>query len=399
MSVFTLLLFLITLFTSITVSAPNQRADRLLNSIHAKFQSDQSVQSAFTATASLAAVSSYLSSIDAIPSFPPDRSSSTLGAELSGLGPPFTTASVTSSDPSSSSTYGGLPFSTGNIGGAAAGSVVQFYTIQGARPIPSDTGNVGENSAGGGLQPCLSSDAPYCNSTYTFHEGEIGKNGPSGSVTPAQLPAQTLTVTTAVTTTVTISYSITAGLIPPYSSNVGLGTGSIAASSYLPPVGASNGSAAGPGLGTDAAALPSSIPPLAPATESVAPVVPASNSGAAVSQANQSSIQIAEIDGGSSLAINLNTIPIFSPHPAGTPIVSQLSLFQIEGFATGTATAQITLPPPVAPPSSTISTTTQTPPPSSSGLNSSCVKNISTQNMTANVRFSFFTSTYSEEPS
>jgi len=386
MSVFTLLLFLTTLFTSIAVSAPNQRANRLLNSIQAKLQSDQSVQSVFTATASLAAVSFYLGSIDAIPSFPPDRSSSTLGAELSGSGPPLTTASVTSSGPSFSSIHGGLPFSTGNIGGTAAGSVVQSYTIQGARPIPSDTGNVGGNSAGGGLQPCLSSDAPYLNSTYTFQEGGIGNNGPSGSVTPAQLPAQTLTVTTSVTTTVTVSYPVTAGLVPPYSSKVGLGTGSIAVPSYLPPVGASNGSAAGPGLGRGAAALPSSIPPLVLATESVAPVVPASISGAAVSQANQCSIQTAGIDGGS--AINLNTIPIFSPHPAGTPIVSQLSLFQIEGFATDTATAQITLPPPVAPPSSTISTTTQTPPPSSSGLNSSCVKNISTQNMTANVSFS-----------
>lgn len=386
MSVFTFLLFLTTVFPAIAVCAPNQRANKLLSSIQAKIQSDQSIQSVFTATANPAAASSYLSSIEAIPSFPPDSSSSTLGAKH-GLERPSTAASARSPGPFFSPTQI-LPSGNGNTGEGAAGTVVQSYTLQGAQPIPSGTSNIRETFTGGGLQPCSSSGAPYSIFTYTPQEGGLGKNGTGGSVTPRQLPAQTVTVITSETITVTVPYPITAGLVLPYSSNVGIGTGFNAAPSYPPPVGASSDSAAGSSSGKDAATVPSNIPSVASTAGLVASMAPASNNGAVDSQANQPPIQTARTGRGSSLAaLNLNTVPIYSPHPAGTPIPLQNSLYQIVGSFGGTATAQISLPPPVA------STTTQTPPPSSSGVNSPCVNNTSTRNMTANVRFSFSTST------
>ncbi len=377
MSVFTFLLFLTTFFSSIAGCTPNQRANRLLSSIQAKIQSDQSAQSVFMATANPAAASSYMSSIDAIPSFPPDSSSSTRGAELGGYKRPSIAAPARCSSPVFSSTQGALSRNTSD------GAARNVYTTQAAQPVPSGTGNIRENSTGGGLRPCSSSGAPYSNSTPTHQGGGFGDNGAGGSVTPAQLPVQTVTP---------------AGLVLPYSSNVGIGTGSNAAPSYLPPVGATNDSAAGSGVGRDAAAVPSDKPPLASTAGLVSSMASASNNGAADCQANHSPIQTAGTDRGSSLAaINLNTVPIFSPHPASTPIPLQISLYQIVGHAEGTATVQISPPTPVVPQSSATSTTIETPPPSSSGVNSPCLNNTSIRNMTTNVRSLLFTSMQSEE--
>lgn len=377
MSVFTFLFFLTTCFLSVAVCAPNQRANRLLSSIQAKIQSEQSVQSAFTATADPAAAASYLSSLEAIPSFPPDSSGTKLGAERSGLRRPLTTASARSSTPFLSFTRGAASSGTDNIGWGAIGTVVQSYTTQGAQPIPSGTGNFRESSTGGELQPCSSSGAPFSNSTSTLQKGGLGTGG---YVTSARLPTSAPTVFSPETITATIPYPVTAGLSTPCSKTVGAETGSNATTAYFSP------SVAGSGPGSDAAAVPSNIPPLTSTAGLVASMAPASNNQAIDSQANQSPIQTAGTDRGSSLiAMNLNTVPLYSPHPAGTPIPLQQSLYQIVGSAEGTATAQIILPPPLTPPSSATSTTTQRPP-SSSGINSPCIKNTSTRHMTVDVR-------------
>ena len=368
MSVFTFLFFLTICFLSVAVCAPNQRANRLLSSIQAKIHSEQSVQSAFTATADPAAAASYLSSIEAIPSFPPDSSGTKLGAERSGLRRPLTTASARSSTPFLSFTRGAASSGTGNIGWGAIGTVVQSYTTQGAQPIPSGTGNFRESSTGGELQPCSSSGPPFFNSTSTLQKGGLGTGG---------YPTSAPTVISPETITATIPYPVTAGLSTPCSKTVGAETGSNATTAYFPP------SVAGSGPGSDAAAEPSNIPPLTSTAGLVASMAPASNNQAVDSQANQSPIQTAGTDRGSSLiAMNLNTVPLYSPHPAGTPIPLQQSLYQIVGSAKGTATAQIILPPPLTPPSSA---TTQRPP-SSSGINSPCIKNTSTRHMTVDVR-------------
>lgn len=125
MSVFTFFAFLAACLPLIVESAPNPSPDRLLNSIQAKFQSDQSVQSVFTATASPAAVSSYLSSIDALPPIPSaDSSNSIFWGEY---------AAESAIQAQASETGAPLPSSTGGDGGSAPGS--SMSVVPAASPV------------------------------------------------------------------------------------------------------------------------------------------------------------------------------------------------------------------------------------------------------------------------
>ena len=282
----------------------------------------------------------------------------------------------TSSDLRIASVSGNLLYNITSVGGSSTVVTYQPNQSQGTLSIISGTGNNWGNSTVNGLQPYPSPGAPFPNATSASQGDSIGTNGKSGEGTGCPLPqtvtlppitvtapAQTVTVTAAPetttitvapqiqtqTVTVTVTITITAGPAPPYPTDTGSpGTGQIAAPPNAPGTAQVAAPSSGPGPGqTNAPSnLPGSgqssatpnLPNTAGLNASAAGPVPLVNSGENTQGGGTQASQLPNQTGGgpvtspsspqylsipATLASELNRIPLFSPTPAGSPIISR----------------------------------------------------------------------------
>ena len=299
MSVFTLFLLLAICFTSIVVSAPNERANRLLKPIQAKFQSDVSVQSVSrsksasdeSSTASPIATSIYGSSVDI-----PTSWSALL---------PF--ASPTATGPTSINSSTSNPNNAGNSNGTPATSIALSYSGPGVSPMSSSISNLGAASVSSGLQPYPSQGAPYQNVSSPIGEpagynssDTVGSGSNCSSVqtvtlppVTVTLPAITVTMTASPeTTTSTITTTITAGPVAACTSAMGsLFAGQGVAQTNLPNTFGLNATAAG--SAAQSGSVGSGFPGQG-ATQSNIPSAPGLNATSAGSAAQSGSAGSAE---------------------------------------------------------------------------------------------------------
>ena len=400
MPVVTILFLLAAFFPFLAICAPNQRADRFLNSLHAQVLSDSSTQSvggAIIARHEPDAVPSAVTAAGGI-----GAQSITKSGSLSSStgGPDLNSAGSSLQDPS---TLGPSLYNTKNRSSVSTPNSNQPNQCRGVLSMPS----------GSCLPLYPSPGSNSSNSTSPFPGSGLGSSGrarfgtgcpPVQTVTlppvTVTLPAQTITVTPSpVTTTITITpqtqtqtltitVTISNGPAPPYpiiTTTPGSGfisaPSSVALTSQVSPVSSVPGAAQGvapigvPLTGQNTP-LPNSspigqlVPPsnilgttqrvsqsnvantagLNTATvSSVTPISPGVSTQVGGTEANQlpnqtfairpatsSSSQFFSIP--ATLASELNAIPLFYPSPAYTPIPSRT------GFQGGGTSASLSGP-------------------------------------------------------
>lgn len=141
MTVFTFLFLLTPFFSSIAVSAPNQRVHRSFDQVPANVQDYELAAPTFKATTSPTAISSCLRNNAVVPSSTPGSSSSTLKVISYSIQPSSSTAISTSNGHLSPPDQGALPSGSGNVKGSSAGSAFQSSSVKGIIREPSGTGN------------------------------------------------------------------------------------------------------------------------------------------------------------------------------------------------------------------------------------------------------------------